>query len=152
MLDRDLAILYGVETKYLKRQARRNLDRFPADFMFQLSKEEFKDWRCQIGTSNSGSKMGLRYSPYAFTEPGVAMLSSVLDSKRAVQVNIQIIRTFIRLRQLIVTHKELAHKLAELEGKMEKHDAEISAIFKAIRQLVTPPPEKPKRVIGFHGK
>ncbi len=88
MLDRDLAMLYGVETKYLKRQVRRNLDRFPADFMFQLSKEEFKDWRCQIGTSNSGSKMGLRYSPYAFTEPGVAILSSVLDSKRAVQVKI----------------------------------------------------------------
>ena len=96
MLDRDLAELYGVETKYLKRQVRRNLDRFPPDFTFKLSKQEFKDWRRQFVTSNSADKMGLRYPPYAFTEPGVAMLSSVLNSNRAIHVNIQIIRTFIK--------------------------------------------------------
>lgn len=108
MLDKDLAILYGVETKYLKRQVRRNLDRFPSDFMFQLSKQEFKDWRCQFVTSNSADKMGLRYPPHVFTEPGVAMLSSVLNSKRAIQVNIQIIRTFIKLRKMLLTHIDLS--------------------------------------------
>jgi hypothetical protein len=149
MLDRDLAELYAVENKYLKRQVRRNLDRFPADFMFQLSKEAFKDWRRQFVTSNSRDKMGLRYSPYAFTEPGVAMLSSVLNSERAIHVNIQIIRTFIRLREMISTHKELALRLVELERKMEKKDAEIRAIFQLIRKLMAPPGKEERVVKGF---
>jgi len=129
MSDRDLAKLYGVETKYLKRQVRRNLDKFPADFMFQLSKEELKDWRCQIGTSNSSDKMGLRYRPYVFTEPGVAMLSSVLNSKRAIQVNIQIIRTFIKLREMLLTHAELRRKIETMENK---YDQRFKVIFEAI--------------------
>jgi len=129
MSDRDLAKLYGVETKYLKRQVRRNLDKFPADFMFQLSKEELKDWRCQISTSNSSDKMGLRYRPYVFTEPGVAMLSSVLNSKRAIQVNIQIIRTFIKLREMLLTHAELRRKIETMENK---YDQRFKVIFEAI--------------------
>ncbi len=143
MLDRDLAALYGVETKQLTRQVRRNIDRFPDDFMFRLTKEEFL--RCQIGTSKSG---GRRYSPYAFTEHGILMLSSVLNSKKAIQVNIQIMRTFVKLRQILSTNKELVRKLGQLERKTEKHDAEIQAIFKAIRQLMTPP-EKQKKKIGY---
>ena len=146
MIDKDLAALYGVNVKYLKRQVRRNNDRFPADFMFQLTKEELKNWRCQFGTSNSADKMGLRYPPFAFTEPGVAMLSSVLNSKRAVQVNIQIIRTFIKLREMLLTHAELKRKIEEMEGK---YDQQFQLVFDAIRQLLTPP-EKPKRRIGFH--
>ena len=148
MLDRDLAVLYGVETRYLKRQVRRNLDRFPTDFMFQLSREEFKDWRCQFVTSNSRDKMGLRYLPYAFSEPGVAMLSSVLNSKRAIQVNIQIIRTFIKLREMLLTHVELKRKIEAME---RKYDQQFKVVFEAIRKLLEPPPEKPKRQIGFHG-
>jgi len=146
MLDRDLAELYGVETKYLKRQVRRNLDRFPPDFMFKLSQQEFKNWRCQFVTSNSADKMGLRYSPYAFTEPGVAMLSSVLNSKRAIQVNIQIIRTFIKLRQLLLTHVELKRKIEAIE---RKYDQQFRVVFEAIRKLLEPPPENKRRIIGF---
>ena len=148
MLDRDLAELYGVETKYLKRQVRRNIDRFPDDFMFQLSKKELKDWRSQFGTSNSSDRMGLRYPPYVFTEPGVAMLSSVLASKRAIQVNIQIIRTFIKLRELLSTHVELRRKIEDME---KKYDSQFKIVFDAIRQLMTPP-KKTKREIGFHAK
>ncbi len=148
MLDRDLAALYGVETSYLKRQVKRNIERFPEDFMFQLSKEELGNWRCQFVTSNSTDKMGLRYPPYAFTEQGVAMLSSVLKSKRAVKVNIQMMRAFVKLRQILSTNKELVHILSQLERKTEKHDTEIQAIFKAISQLMIPP-EKPKSRIGF---
>lgn len=146
ILDKDLAKLYGVETKYLKRQVHRNLDRFPADFMFQLTKQELKNWRCQFGASNSSNKMGLRYPPYAFTEPGVAMLSSVLNSKRAIQVNIQIIRTFIKLREMLLTHTELRRKIEALE---QKYDQQFRVVFDAIRKLLEPP-EKPKRRIGFH--
>jgi len=146
ILDKDLAALYGVSVKYLKRQVRRNVDRFPEDFMFQLTQEELKNWRCQIGTSNSADKMGLRYSPFAFTEPGVAMLSSVLNSKRAIQVNIQIVRTFIKLREMLLTHAELKHKIETME---RKYDQQFKVVFDAIRQLLTPP-EKPKRLIGFH--
>jgi hypothetical protein len=146
ILDRDLAILYGVETKYLKRQVRRNLDRFPPDFMFKLSKQEFKNWRCQFVTSNSADKMGLRYPPYAFTEPGVAMLSSVLNSSRAIHVNIQIIRTFIKLRQLLLTHVELKRKIEAMEGK---YDQQFKVVFEAIRRLLESPPEKKRRIIGF---
>ena len=146
MLDRDLAKLYEVETKYLKRQVRRNFGRFPSDFMFRLSKQEFKNWRCQFVTSNSADKMGLRYPPYAFTEPGVAMLSSVLNSKRAIQVNIQIIRTFIKLREIALTHVVLKRKIEAME---KKYDKQFRIVFEAIRKLLEPPPT-PKRRIGFH--
>ena len=146
MLDRDLAQLYGVETKYLKRQVRRNLERFPLDFMFQLSKEELKDWRCQFGTSNYSDKKGLRYPPYVFTEPGVAMLSSVLNSKRAVQVNIQIIRTFIKLREMLLTRVELRRKIEAMENK---YDQQFKVIFDAIKRLMTLPKPKRKPQIGF---
>jgi len=147
ILDRDLAVLYGVETKQLTRQVRRNIDRFPDDFMFQLTREEYNELlRCQIGTLKRGQHS--KYLPYAFTEHGILMLSSVLNSKKAIQVNIQIMRTFVKLRQILSTNKELVHKLSQLERKTEKHDAEIQAIFKAIRQLMTPP-EKPKKQIGY---
>jgi len=148
MIDRDLAKLYCVPTKRLKEQVKRNTKRFPNDFMFQLTKEEFRYWRSQIATSNS-DKLGLRHSPYVFTEQGVAMLSSVLNSERAIEVNIAIMRAFVKLRQIIYANKELAQKLEELEQRIEKHDTEIHAIFEAIRQLMTPP-DVPKRKIGFH--
>ncbi len=147
MLDRDLATLYGVETRTLNQAVRRNINRFPEDFMFQLTTEEMENWKSQIVISNK-EKMGLRKRPYAFTENGVAMLSSVLSSERAVEVNIQIMRTFTRLREMILTHKELAHKLAQLERKIVKHDDEIKTIFNAIRQLMLPPEPK-RRKIGF---
>ncbi len=146
MLDSDLAKLYEVETKMLVRAVKRNISRFPEDFMFQLNKEEFDNLRSQFGTSSQWG--GRRYLPYVFTEQGVAMLSSVLRSERAIQVNIAIMRTFVRLRQILSTHKELAYKLTELERKIEKHDKEIKVIFDAIHQLMMIP-EKPKRKIGF---
>lgn len=153
MLDKDLAKLYGVSTKRLNEQAKRNMSRFPEDFMFQATEEEAAmleklspRLRSQFATSNRG---GVRYLPYLFTEQGVAMLSSVLNSERAVQVNIIIMRAFVKLREFLSTHKELAQKLKELEGKFEKHDTEILMIFDAIRQLMVPPPEPPKRKIGF---
>ncbi len=147
MLDSDLAELYKVETKQLKRQVRRNIERFPLDFMFELTQEEYKDFvRCQFGTLKRGKHS--KYPPYAFTEQGVAMLSSVLNSERAILVNIAIMRTFVKLREILSTHKELAHKLSQLERKIEKHDGEIKTIFDAIRQLMAPP-EKPHRRIGF---
>ena len=146
MLDRDLAGLYGVDTKYLKRQVRRNRDRFPADFTFKLSRQEFTNWRCQFVTSNFADKMGLRYPPYAFTEPGVAMLSSVLNSKQAIRVNVQIIRTFIKLREMLMSHADLKRKIESME---RKYDKQFKIVFDAIRELLVPP-EKPKRRIGFH--
>ena len=149
LLDRDLAKLYGVPTKRLKEQAKRNMDRFPEDFMFQLTKEEFENWRSQFATSNS-TKMGLRYRPHAFTEQGVAMLSSVLHSKKAIRVNIAIMRVFVKLKELLSTHKDVLYKLTALERKIERHDEEICSIFEAIRKLMEPPPKKTKRTIGFH--
>jgi phage regulator Rha-like protein len=142
LLDSDLAELYGVETKMLVRAVKRNMDRFPGDFMTQLTKEEFDNLKCHFGTSRWG---GRRYLPYAFTENGVAMLSSVLNSKRAIQVNIQIMRTFTKLREMIASHKDLARKLAELE---KKYDGQFRIVFEAIRQLIEQP-EQPKRKIGF---
>jgi len=160
MLDRDLATLYGVPTKVLNQTVRRNRKRFPDDFMFQLTFEEIQSLRSQFVTLNKPiekkrsitSKRGkhTKYMPCVFTEQGVSMLSSVLNSERAIQVNIVIMRAFVKLREILSTHKELAHKLQELEGKIEKHDGEIQAIFEAIRQLMAPPPEPPKRRIGFH--
>ena len=149
MLDRDLAKLYKVPTGRLNEQVKRNIDRFPEDFMFQLTKTEFENWLSQIAITNS-VKMGLRHRPYAFTEQGVAMLSSVLNSKRAVQMNIAIMRVFVKLKEMTSTHKELVYKLEELERKIEKHDEEICSLFEAIRRLMEPPPSKPKRTIGFH--
>jgi len=143
MLDKDLALLYGVGTKVLNQAVKRNIKRFPGDFMFCLSREEILRMS-QIVTS-------LKYHKQVtvFTEQGVAMLSGVINSDRAIQVNIIIMRAFVKIREILSTHKELAHKLAELEQKIEKHDTEIQAIFDAIRQLMEPPPEKPKRIIGF---
>ena len=145
MLDSDLAELYGVETKVLLQAVKRNLDRFPDDFMFQLSKEEFDALRSQSVTSKTAGRGGRRYPPYAFTEHGVAMLSSVLRSPRAVQVNIEIMRTFVRLRQMLASHKDLTRKLTALE---RKYDVQFKIVFDAIRQLMAPPEKKKKR-IGF---
>ncbi|MBI4288183.1 MAG: ORF6N domain-containing protein [Chloroflexi bacterium] len=162
MLDADLAALYGVETKILVQSVKRNIKRFPADFMFQLSKEEFDDLRFHFSTSSdlegreefgvlrsqivtSSGWGGRRYPPYAFTEQGVAMLSSVLRSQRAIQVNIEIMRTFIRLRQMLASHAELARKLDALE---KKYDAQFKEVFEVIRQMMaTPEPKRPP--IGF---
>ena len=144
MLDRDLAELYDVETAQLKRAVRRNIDRFPDDFMFEMTEEELNNWRCQFGTSNS-IKMGLRYHPMAFTEQGVAMLSTVLNSKRAILVNIQIMRTFTRLRQMLSGHEDLQKKIEDMEAK---YDKQFSVVFEAIKQLLSEE-EKPKKKIGF---
>ncbi len=144
MLDRDLAELYGVATKALKQAVKRNIRRFPADFMFELNKEEFDNWRSQFVTSNS-DRLGLRWKPFAFTEQGVAMLSSVLNSERAIQVNIQIMCTFSKLRQLLATHVKLRRKIEFLE---RKGDQRFQVVFKAIRTLVGPA-KRAKFKIGF---
>ncbi len=149
MLDRDLSRLYDVETKALNRAVKRNLDRFPADFMFQLSAEGYDALRFQFGTLKRGQHS--KYLPFVFTQEGVAMLSGVLRCPRAVQVNVAIMRAFVRLRETLSLHKELAHKLADLERKIENHDENIRSLFDAIRQLMTPP-ETPRREIGFHVK
>ena len=145
MLDADLASLYGVETRVLVQAVRRNLGRFPEDFMFQLSKEEVDFLRSQIVTLKRGRGQHSKYLPYAFTEQGVAMLSSVLHSPRAIQVNIEIMRAFVRLRQMLASHAELARKLDALE---QKYDAQFKAVFDAIRQLMAPPEPK-RRPMGF---
>lgn len=152
ILDRDLAALYGVTTSNLNKAVKRNPDRFPGDFMIQLTAEEAEALRFHSGTLKRGQHY--KYLPHAFTEQGVAMLSGILRSHRAVQVNVAIMRAFVRLREALSLHKELAHKLAELERKIESHDAGIHSLFEAIRQLMapTPPPEEPKREIGFHIK
>jgi ORF6N domain len=163
LLDFDLAALYGVETRALNQAVRRNADRFPADFMFQLSSEETEILSQLVTPSvaghdvsnssqivmSSGKYRGKRYRPYAFTEQGVAMLSSVLNSESAVKMNIAIMRAFVQLRRALETNRELARKFSELERRIDKHDAEIDAILEAIRQLMAPP-EKPRREIGFH--
>ncbi len=154
MLDRDLAQLYGVPVKALIQAVKRNLKRFPADFMFLLRATEAKTLRSQFVTlKKRGRGQHSKYLPYVFTEQGVAMLSSVLRSSRAIEVNIAIMRAFVRLREILSTNTELARKLRELENKLEKHDAEIQAIFEAIHKLMKAPepvPDKPKRRIGFH--
>ncbi|MDD4907448.1 MAG: ORF6N domain-containing protein [Candidatus Omnitrophica bacterium] len=158
MLDRDLAKLYGVTAKVLNQAVKRNIKRFPGDFMFQLSWEETGSLRSQIVTLNNTtteiSKRGkhIKYLPYAFTEQGVAMLSSVLNSERAIQVNILIMRAFTKLREILLTHKELAVKIDALEKKYAEHDKTIKSIFEAIKQLLEPPPVKEKRIIGFNVK
>lgn len=147
LLDSDLAALYGVTTGNLNKAVNRNRDRFPSDFMFQLSAEEAEDLIFQIGRSKG--RGGRRHRPYAFTEQGIAMLSSVLNSDRAIRVNIAIMRAFVKLRQTLETNRELARTFSELERRVGKHDQEIAAILEAIRQLMAPP-EKPRREIGFH--
>jgi hypothetical protein len=149
MLSPHLAELYEVETRALIQAVKRNLDRFPEDFMFQLNKKEFDILKSQIVISSWGGSR--RALPYAFTEQGVAMLSSVLNSKTAVLVNIQIMRTFVKIREYLSTHKDLAQKLKELESKIEGHDEQIRDIIEAINQLLIPP-EKPKQQIGFQVK
>jgi hypothetical protein len=145
LLDFDLAPLYGVTTG--NKAMRRNRERFPSDFMFQLTAAEAESLIFQFGRAKG--RGGRRQCPYAFTEQGVAMLSSVLNSRRAVKVNIAIMRAFVKLRQTLEANRELAQKFADLEGRVGKHDKEINAIIEAIRQLMAPP-EKPKREIGFH--
>ncbi len=169
MLDSDLAELYGVSTKRLNQQVHRNIRRFPEDFMFQVTRQEVEILRLQIATSSSQRSQfatlkedslrlqiatlesygGRRYLPYVFTEQGVAMLSGVLKSDRAIDVNVAIMRAFVRLRQILSANKELSAKLDQLERKTEKHNEEIQAIFLAIRQLMKPP-EPTRRKIGFH--
>ena len=144
MLDRDLAALYGVATKVLKQAVKRNIDRFPNDFMFVLNSTEFQDWRSQFVTSNADRK-GLRYPPMAFTEHGILMLSSVLNSKRAVHVNIEIMRAFVRLRRMLASNAELSRRLDELESKQ---DRQHRVVFEAIRKLMTSTPVK-RQQIGF---
>ncbi len=144
MLDRDLAELYGVSTGRLNEQVKRNTKRFPEDFMFQLTKEEFENWKSQIAISNS-ERMGLRHQPYAFTEHGILMLSSVLNSERAILVNIQIMRTFTKLRRILASHKDLRKKIETME---EKYDSQFKVVFDAIKSLMSPPAKDIKK-IGF---
>ena len=144
ILDRDLAALYGVETKVLKRSVRRNIERFPEDFMFVLDATEFRVWRCQFVTSKDDRK-GLRYPPMAFTEHGILMLSSVLNSKRAIRVNIEITRAFVRLRQMLASNAELSRRLDELE---RKYDRQFKVVFDAIRGMMAPVSSK-RKTIGF---
>ncbi|UTW61673.1 ORF6N domain-containing protein [bacterium SCSIO 12741] len=146
LLDRDLAELYGVETKYLKRQVRRNLERFPEDFMFELTTEELEILRSQFGTSSWG---GTRYLPLAFTEQGVAMLSGVLKSPVAIQVNIQIIRVFTKMRELLLTHKDTLLRLEQLERGLSHHQEEIQTIFTYLEQLLKAESEPPLKRVGF---
>lgn len=154
MLDRDLAALYGVETRILNQAVRRNKKRFPEDFMFQLTQKELLNWKSQIETSNK-EKMGLRKPPLAFTEQGVAMLSSVLNSETAISVNIRIIRAFTRMREFMLTHKDILLKLEQLEKKVIKQDVrvkrsedDILMVFTTLKQLLNPP-QKPRPRIGF---
>jgi predicted XRE-type DNA-binding protein len=150
MLDRDLAELYGVETKRLKEAVRRNISRFPVDFMFEMSSGELEDWRTQFATSNS-EKMGLRRPPFCFTEQGVAMLSSVLNSETAIRVNIQIIRVFTKMRELLLTHKDILLQLEKMEKKLTGHDEDIALIFQYLKQLLNPP-QPPRNKVGFRRK
>jgi hypothetical protein len=149
MLDSDLADLYGVENRALKQAVRRNRNRFPSDFMFELTKEENRALRSQNVILEPGRYS--KYLPFAFTEQGVAMLSTVLNSERGIEVNIAIMRVFVRLREMMATHKELALKLRELERRIQDHDEKIVAVFEAIRQLMTPP-ETARKKIGFEVK
>lgn len=147
MLDRDLAAMYGVETKRLKEQVRRNPDRFPPDFMFELSKEELENWRSQFATSNS-ENMGLRHLPFAFTEHGVLMLSSVLNSPRAIAVNIHIMRVYTRLREMLVQNSDLQAKISELEDVLEEQGRSIQGIIQYLKEMQSQPPAA-RIPIGF---
>jgi phage regulator Rha-like protein len=146
LLDRDLAEIYGVETKVLNQAVKRNPSRFPSDFMFQLTGEEWESLRSQFVTLKRGEHR--KYLPYAFTEHGALMLANVLNSERAAQTSVQVVRAFVRLRQMLASNAELARKLAAME---KKYDAQFKVVFDAIRRLMSPPP-KPKREMGFHFK
>ncbi len=148
MIDRDLAELYDVETRVLNQAVKRNEKRFPEDFMFQMTKEEMQEWKSQIVISNS-EKMGLRKPPLVFTEQGVAMLSSVLNSKQAILVNIQIIRVFTKMRELILTHKDLLLKMEQLEKRVGKQDQKIALVFKYLKKFIDVQ-DKPRKPIGFN--
>jgi len=148
MIDRDLAKLYNVQTKVLNQAVKRNIDRFPNNFMFLMPQNEFMNWRSQIVTSNSSDKMGLRHAPFCFTEQGVAMLSSVLKSKRAIEVNIRIIRIFTRMREVILSNKDTLIKLEQLEKKFYSHDDDIKIIFDLLKKLIYVP-NPPRKKIGF---
>ena len=148
MLDKDLAILYGVKPIRLREQVKRNSARFPPDFMFQLAQEEIDFMVSQNAIPSRQHLGGAR--PFVFTEQGIAMLSTVLNSERAIQVNIAIMRAFVKIREVLATHKELAERLAELERRMNRKDNEIVALFEAIRKLMAPPTEKPKGKLGFY--
>jgi hypothetical protein len=149
LLDRDLAALYGVTTKRLNEQMRRNRERFPEDFVFQMTSDEFQLLRSQNATSKPG-RGGLRYRPYAYTEHGAIMAASILSSTQAVEVSVYVVRAFIKLRRWVAEHKDLAVKLSELERRVDGHDESIRQLVAAIRQLMTPPPDtKTKRRIGF---
>jgi len=150
MIDNDLAVLYGLETKRLKEAVRRNIDRFPADFMFELNMEEFMSLRSQFASSKK-VRGGTRYLPMAFTEQGVAMLSSVLNSETAIRVNIQIIRVFTRMRELLLTHKDILQQLEKMEKKLTGHDEDIQLIFEYLKKLLNPP-QPPRTKIGFRRK
>lgn len=145
ILDSDLAQLYEVETKTLNRAVKRNIDRFPDDFMFQLTKEEFL--RCQIGTSSEHG--GRRYTPYAFTEQGVAMLSGLLNSTRAIQANIAIMRAFVRIREILASNRNIEKQLKSLDKKVTSHDKQFKIIFDTIAKLMAPDDKNSKRPIGF---
>lgn len=149
MLDRDLAMLYGIETKRLKEQVKRNISRFPEDFMFELNKSEFENWRSQFATSNS-DKMGLRYAPMAFTEHGVLMLSSVLNSDKAIQTNIQIMRIFTKVRQMLLDTTDLKIDIMQIQKKLENHDKNIELVFSYLDELTEKKEEeKPRTKIGY---
>ena len=149
ILDADLAGLYGVQTRALNQAVRRNLDRFPPDFMFQLSNAEFEDLKSQIVTSSWG---GRRYPPYAFTEHGAIMAASILNSEQAVQASIFVVRAFVKLRQMLAPYKELMAKFDQLEKKLQTHDKQIIAIIDAIKLLMPPPEAKPKEPFGFRSR
>jgi hypothetical protein len=151
MLDKDLADLYGVETKRLNEAVRRNIYRFPEDFMFELTSEEFISLRSHFATLKSGRGQHRKYMPFAFTEQGVAMLSSVLNSETAIRVNIQIIRVFTRMRQLMSSHKDILMQLEKIERKLSKHDEDIIQVFKYLGKLIDPP-VTPRNRIGFRRK
>jgi phage regulator Rha-like protein len=147
MIDRDLSELFGVETRVLKQAVRRNIRRFPIDFMFEMTNEELETWRSQFVTSNEDKK-GLRYAPFCFTEQGVTMLSCVLNSDRAIEVNIRIIRVFVQLKEMLLTHKDLLLKMQEIESKVSGQDEKIKQIFNYLRKFIDKE-QKPRKMIGY---
>ena len=147
MIDRDLAKLYGIGTKVLKQAVKRQIERFPEDFMFEMTDDEFQNWRSQFVTSNR-DRMGLRYPPYCFTEQGVTMLSCILNSKKAIETNIRIIRVFTKMREMLMTHKDILLKLEKFEQQICRNTDNIQVIFKALKQFLDQP-EEPRRQIGY---
>jgi hypothetical protein len=149
LLDADLAALYGVETRTLNQAVKRNAERFPADFMFRLSGKELAAWRSQAVMSNPGARMGLRRAPFAFTEHGALMAATILNSPRAVETSLYVVRAFVRLRQFLATHKDLARRLDAHEKKLSSHDQAIAGLVNTIRTLMAPPAPPKRRPIGF---